>query len=74
MNDINVKITDDEMLYNYYSPYNLNFLIGMFNQLKISFVDMLNAEDKDRITKIILMRYELVARYCQFAESVGALI
>jgi hypothetical protein len=46
----------------------------MFNQLKISFTEILKDEDKDRIVKIILMRYELVARYCQFAESIGALI
>jgi hypothetical protein len=74
MNDINKKITDEEMLYNYYSPYNLNFLVGMFNQLKRSFTEILKAEDKERTVKIILMRYELVARYCQFAESIGALI
>jgi hypothetical protein len=74
MDDINQKINDEEMLYNYYSPYNLNFLVGMFNQLKISFTEILKGEDKDRTVKIILMRYELVARYCQFAESIGALI
>ena len=74
MDGIHQKITDEEMLYKYYSPYNLNFLVGMFNQLKKSFIEILKTEDKERIIKIILMRYEVVARYCQFAESIGALI
>lgn len=74
VDDINLKITDEEMLYNYYSPYNLNFLVGMFNQLKKSFTETLKTDDKERTIKIILMRYELVARYCQFAESIGVLI
>ena len=51
------------MLYNYYSPYNLNFLVGMFNQLKKSFTERLKTDDKERTIKIIHINLKKKAAY-----------
>jgi hypothetical protein len=54
------------MLYNYYSPYNLNFLVGMFNQLKKSFTERLKTDDKERTIKIIHINLKTLCSFLLF--------
>ncbi|MGH9976918.1 MAG: hypothetical protein ACRD8Z_13945, partial [Nitrososphaeraceae archaeon] len=66
--------TDKELLYELYSldflKYHMDMLFGIKSQLDI----LLPETDPIRDKKVLVYRYEIVARFCQFAESLGGLI
>jgi len=67
-------VTDDEMLYEFYSLDSLKYLIDMLSQLKISLQQILPKTDPLYEKKVLVFRFEIIARYCQLAESLGGLI
>lgn len=66
--------TDEEMLYELYSLDFLKYLMDMLNGLKLRLDILLPRTDPIRDKKVLIYRYEIVARFCQFAESLGGLI
>jgi hypothetical protein len=66
--------TDEDLLYELYSLDFLKYLMNMLNQLKSSLDTLLPQTDPIRDKKVLIYRYEIVARFCQFAESLGGLI
>lgn len=66
--------TNEDLLYELYSVDFLKYLMDMLNQLKLSLDIHLPQSDHIRDKKIMVCRYEIVARFCQFAESLGGLI
>ncbi len=67
-------VTDEEILYEFYSLDSLTYLIDMLSQLKLSLHIILPKNDSLNEKKILIFRFEIVARYCQLAESLGGLI
>ena len=67
-------VTDEEMLYEFYSLDSLKYLIDMLSQLKISLQQILPKTDPFYEKKVLIFRFEIIARYCQLAESLGGLI
>lgn len=65
--------TDEEMLYEFYSLDSLKYLIDMLNRLKLNLENMVPKNDPLYEKKILIFRYEIIARYCQLAESLGGL-
>jgi hypothetical protein len=66
--------TDEDMLYELYSLDFLKYLMDMLYQLKARLDTLLPKSDPIRDKKIMVYRYEIVARFCQLAESLGGLI
>jgi hypothetical protein len=66
--------TDEDLLYELYSLDFLKYLMDMLNQLKLSLDTLLPQTDPICDKKVLIYRYEIVARFCQFAESLGGLI
>lgn len=66
--------TDKEILYEFYTLDSLKYLIDMLSQLKLSLQKFLPKNDSFNEKKILIFRFEIVARYCQLAESLGGLI
>ena len=66
-------VTDEKMLYEFYSLDSLKYLIDMLSQLKINLQQILPKTDH-YMKKILIFRFEIIARYCQLAESLGGLI
>lgn len=66
--------TDEDMLYELYSLDYLKYLMDMLDGLKSRLNILLPKTDPIRDKKVLIYRYEIVARFCQFAESLGGLI
>jgi hypothetical protein len=66
--------SDEDMLYELYSLDFLKYLMDMLNGLKSSLDVLLPQTDPIRDKKVLAFRYEIVGRFCQFAESLGGLI
>lgn len=67
-------VTDEEILYEYYSLDSLKYLIDMLSELKVSLERLLPKNDSIYGKKILIFRFEIIARFCQLAESLGGLI
>lgn len=57
-------VTDEEMLYEYYSLDSLKYLIDMLSELKISIERLLPKNDSMYDKKILIFRFEIIARFC----------
>jgi hypothetical protein len=66
--------SDEDMLYELYSLDFLKYVMDMLNGLKSGLEVLLPQTDPIRDKKVLVFRYEIVGRFCQFAESLGALI
>jgi hypothetical protein len=67
-------VTDEEILFEFYSLDSLKYLIDMLSQLKFSLQKILPKNDPLNEKKVLIFRFEIIARYCQLAESLGGLI
>ena len=71
---IGQNASDEDMLYELYSLDFLKYLMDMLNGLKSRLDVLLPQTDPIRDKKVLVFRYEIVGRFCQFAESLGGLI
>ena len=67
-------VTDEVMLYEFYSLDSLKCLIDMLSQLNLSLQKILPKNDPLYEKQLLIYRFENVIRYCELAESLGGLI
>lgn len=68
------EMTMTQLLYEHYGLDSIKYVIDMHRHLLPSLEKLLLKEDPIRKKKIAIFRYEIIARFCHFAESLGALI
>jgi hypothetical protein len=68
------EMTMTQLLYEHYGLDWIKYVIDMHRHLLPSLDKFLPKEDPIRNKKIAIFRYEIIARFCHFAESLGALI
>jgi len=68
------EMTMTQLLYEHYGLDSIKYVIDMHRHLLPSLENLLLKEDPIRNKKIAIFRYEIIARFCHFAESLGALI
>ncbi|MGD1837274.1 MAG: hypothetical protein ACPKPY_04360 [Nitrososphaeraceae archaeon] len=68
------EMTMTQLLYDHYELDSIKYVIDMHRHLLRSLDNILPKEDPIRNKKIAIFRYEIIARFCHFAEALGALI
>jgi hypothetical protein len=68
------SVTSNEVLYRYYSYDSLHYIIDLFKGFYHTY--KINAHDKDPLfdKKCSILKFEVVAKFCHYAEVLGAFV